>query len=374
MGFSSHDDFLNKVTVNGKFLRLDWNKLSHSVAVQAAGEWHSLFGNAGNPSGSVEGGTNLSFQTLNDQATGALPLFTSVAPDTRHIINVSAFSAAATSCPTVLMLVDLLGYYPITSVTTTGDQYLINSATFIVTASMDLLSHPTYDIANYSRLIFTSSTTLPAPLSASVPYWTVRQSNSGSKVATSYENAKNGIFVDITDDGVGTHTLNTTLPRYESGTGVQSFLAVTTVVGAATPSIKITYTPATGSAGAITPGILPIGKTAASYGLIPYSGTGAGKYGPFFPLAQGANTGISKIERFSLSVSYVSGRLALFLCKPILSLPLTTIGVAAERDLLNQLPSLPQVQDGACLAWLMYAGAATPVNTGYYGHIDFGWG
>jgi hypothetical protein len=52
---------------------------------------------------------------------------------------------------------------------------------------------------------------------------------------------------------------------------------------------------------------------------------------------------------------------------------MTTIGVAAERDLLNQVPSLPQVYDGANLAWLMYAGAATPVNSAFYGHLDFGW-
>jgi hypothetical protein len=60
-------------------------------------------------------------------------------------------------------------------------------------------------------------------------------------------------------------------------------------------------------------------------------------------------------------------------CRPLLTLPMTTIGVAAERDLLSQIPSLPRVYDGACLTWLMYAGAATPVNSAFYGHIDFGW-
>jgi len=52
---------------------------------------------------------------------------------------------------------------------------------------------------------------------------------------------------------------------------------------------------------------------------------------------------------------------------------MTTIGVACERDLLNQVPSLPRVYNGACLAWLMYAGAATPVNSSFYGHLDFAW-
>ncbi|MGK3945659.1 hypothetical protein ABK046_45860, partial [Streptomyces caeruleatus] len=62
------------------------------------------------------------------------------------------------------------------------------------------------------------------------------------------------------------------------------------------------------------------------------------------------------------------------LCRPLLTLPMTTIGVAAERDLVNQLPSMPRVYDGACLTWLMLAGAATPVASAFYGHIDMGWG
>jgi hypothetical protein len=108
-------------------------------------------------------------------------------------------------------------------------------------------------------------------------------------------------------------------------------------------------------------------------GAIPYSGTGAGKYGPFLPMAAG-DSGIRSIQQFSLSATYTSGVLNLVVCRPLLTLPLTTIGVAAERDLLNQVPSLPRVYDGANLTWLMYAGANTPVNSAYFGHLDFAWG
>lgn len=44
-------------------------------------------------------------------------------------MNASAFSAAATSCPAVLMLVDLLGFYRVSSVTTTTPQVLNNGVT-----------------------------------------------------------------------------------------------------------------------------------------------------------------------------------------------------------------------------------------------------
>lgn len=64
----------------------------------------------------------------------------------------------------------------------------------------------------------------------------------------------------------------------------------------------------------------------------------------------------------------------LCLCKPLLTLPMTTVGVAAERDLVNQMPSMPKVYDGACLVWLIYAGSAIPNNSAFYGHLDLGWG
>jgi hypothetical protein len=42
--------------------------------------------------------------------------------------------------------------------------------------------------------------------------------------------------------------------------------------------------------------------------------------------------------------------------------------------MLNQLPSLPRVMDGACLTWLYFAGAATAANSNFYGSVEFGWG
>ena len=89
---------------------------------------------------------------------------------------------------------------------------------------------------------------------------------------------------------------------------------------------------------------------------------------------QSGDAGIRSIQSVTISTSYVSGEFSIGLCKPLLTLPLTTIGVASERDLMNQVPSLPQVQDGANLVWMLYDGVATPTNTSYFGHLDFAWG
>ena len=80
------------------------------------------------------------------------------------------------------------------------------------------------------------------------------------------------------------------------------------------------------------------------------------------------------METAQLSQSSTAGEAALVLCKPLLYLPLTTAAVLAERDLLNQLPCLPQVVDGACLGFLFMAGAATGASTNIHGYADFVWG
>ena len=291
------DDLVNQITTNGKFVRADWNKNTFATTAQTAGMWYSLFRGAGNPGAdAVLGtGTNLAFQSLSDATANAtgIPHGGNVGEGSgyKHILNASAFTAAATSCPTILMLVDLLGFYPITTCTVTTAQTLNNTVT---------------------------------------------------------------------------------LPRYTTGAGVQAFVTPSTVMGAGTPNISISYTNSAGVAGKATPATLPIGMTAAPVTSIVYSGTGTGKVGPFMPLAAG-DAGIRSVQSFTLSATYTSGALNLVLCKPLLTLPITTLGVAAERDLVNQLPSLPKVYDGACLSWLMYAGAATPVNSALYGHLDLGW-
>lgn len=293
-GFTSQDNLINAVTVDGKFYRADWQKSTFATTAHTAGMWYSLFRGGGNPpADAILGtGTNLAFQALTDATTNATGIqHGGAVGGFKVLLNAAAQTAAATTAPCVLMLVDLLGFYPVTSVTTTGVQTLNNTVT---------------------------------------------------------------------------------LPRYTDGAGVQAFLTPSTVMGAATPSISIGYTNSASTVGRATPATLPIGNTAAAVTSVVYSGTGAGKFGPFIPL-QAGDAGIKSVQSISLSASYVSGVLNLVLCRPLLTLPITTLGVTAERDLINQLNSGPRVYDGACLAWLMLAGAATPVASPLSGHLEFGW-
>jgi hypothetical protein len=378
-GFSSLDDLISEMSANGKFWRADWNKLTHAVGTQAAGTWYALPHATGNPSAMTLGavGTNLAFHPAYDKTTGAIQHGGYVAPDFKSIVNASAFSSAATSMPAIFMLVDMQGWYPVTTTTTTGNQALINSKTFTATVATPtvLTLAATWDAQTGTPLRFTTTGTLDTGLSLNTTYYWSRTGAGTGNIATSYANLEAGTFVAVSGAGSGTHTATLYIGDRQPthGAGVQAFLTPSVALGAGTPNIQLTYTDANGNAGNVTPTTLPISNATAPIGQIEYSGTGAGKFGPFVPLASG-DTGIRLVEQFSYNVTHTSGTTNVVLARPLLTLPMTTIGVAAERDLVNQLPSLPRVYDGACLVWLMYAGAATPVASAFYGHLDFAWG
>ncbi len=389
-GFSSMDDFINKITTLNQRVRADWNKNFLPTTPAVAGEWFCMARGAGNPAADTvyNTGTNLTFQTSSEATpnTGGIPNGGSVSPQYKHIINASAFTAAATVAPCVLMLVDLIGWYRVTTTTTITSQALTNTlmsfATTVCNTNNILTNSDTngnfaINLFPYTRVQFTTTGTLPTGLATTTDYYVIKLTDNTISVATSYANAVAGTAVSITTGtGSGTHTLVTLLPRYTSGAGVQAFMWANnaTPLGAGTPNLSLpSYTNAAQSTGRATPTVLPVGKTAAANGLVLYSGTGAGKYGPFMPL-QGGDTGIAKVDNVQLSSTYTSGEFSVGLAVPLLTLPITTLGVAAERDLMNQIPSMPRVYDGANLVWMIYNGAATPINSAIAGHLDFAWG
>ena len=164
----------------------------------------------------------------------------------------------------------------------------------------------------------------------------------------------------------GTPTL-----RYTNGAGCRLFWAQRTTAGATAQNIAVSYSNTVPTSGRTLP--VTVAMTASA--IVPHishSGTAANNYGPFLPLASG-DTGVSTVASVTFSAAN-TGTGALCLARPLLTLPLTTASVSAERDLLNQLPSLPEVKDGACLVWLYFAGAATAANTNFYCAVEFGWG
>jgi hypothetical protein len=387
-GFSSHDQLVQAMS-NGQQFRTNFGKNFNPTAAAVANEWHTMFRGAGNPPADAifDAGANLTFQAVktNTASAGCMQLGGDVQPTYyKYLMSGGAVTAAATVVPAVVSLVDVIGFYRVTTVTTTSAQATTNtlseSDTFTADAGTDICTHTS--TANYpsniltgTRVRLTTTTTLPAGLALATDYYVIRLSDTTFKLATSYANAIAGTQIDITSAGTGTHTMSRLLSRYTNGAGVNAifFNPASTAMGAATPNLSLGYTNSAQATSRSTPTVLPIGKTAASNSHILYTGaTGTGKYNYMTPL-QGGDAGIAEINTIQNSTSYVSGTYTVALIKELAQFPLSTLGLAAERNFLFDLPSMPRVYDGAALYLLVGSSVATPASSAISGYFNFVW-
>jgi hypothetical protein len=200
----------------------------------------------------------------------------------------------------------------------------------------------------------------------------------------------------FTPSGSGTFIISSisctvAIPRYSNGAGVRAMLcwhsgtyfAATTIPTAAAHNISMTYTNSANATGQVLPftvagtsGAIPI------MGAIDNSGIAANNTtGPFLPMAAG-DAGVQSLSAFQLSAAagaYTVGAgtnmyAEVILCREIMTLPNSAQFIATERDLMNQVRSLPQIQDGANLQWLFMPGGAAAANTPINGWLDYVWG
>ena len=387
-GFSSSDAIVNALTA-GQTFKTNWTKQFNPITAAVAGEVHTLFRGAGNPPSDAlfNTGTNLLFQGVSDTTTsaGAMQHGGNVQPTYyKSLAAASAVTSAATTVPGWLVLVDVVGFYRLTSVTTATAQATTNTLgygdTFTADASTDIITMTSTtnipsNILTGTRVRLTTTTTLPAGLALATDYYVIKVTDSTFKLATSYANAVAGTAINITDAGTGTHTMSRLLPRYTNGAGVQAFFfnSNATPLGAATPNLSLGYTNSAQVASRATPTVLPVGKTAASNSLIIHSGaSGAGKFNYAVPLQSG-DAGIAEINTIQNSVSYVSGEYSVAMVKELTRIPLNVLGQAAERNLQFDYPSLPRIYDGAALYWMYMSSTTTPANATFSGDATFIW-
>jgi len=383
MGYTSDDDMLNQMTVNGKRGRIDTFKTT--APVHTAGGWHVLTGLGGYPNAGTFPGTDLLFQscweTSGDGTVVIGPQHGGVVSTaTKHLLSMKASMVAAAGAPWVAMLVDLQGYYRLstTNVTGTGSRVLINSNTFTASSSSGLLLTYTNDFNTFTKVRFTNSGgALPTGLSAGTDYYLVRVSATTARVATSLANAIAGTVVAFTDAGTGTHTMTIQM-RSADGAGCEALFVVQTAPSTGGPTLSASdYTNQAGTTGRAFQGSVTLGAAADAYATrILHSGNAAGRYGAFLP-KQAADTGIQRINSFTWSAGTAytgTGVVALCIVKPIAEIMLPVTGFMAERDLRSQLVSLPKIDDGACLTWMLFGTGATTTTSPFMGILEYGWG
>jgi hypothetical protein len=326
-------------------------------------------------------------------------------PDTKHLINMGVWGNASTLAPSVIMLVDVLGVYPRIKTDSNAVQTLthgtrVRNGTFTGNADgWTLGSNWAYNSNAIRRTANASITTASQTVHclAGVPYsvvYTIANYSAGTVTvsvggATGTPRSANGTYTETlyptTSDGTLAFTPNAAcaldiddvsmtpkIPRYEDGKGVRAFFSINEANGANAQNFLMTYTNQNGDQNRGL-GAAVANTASAIVGHIGHSGVAAGNYGPFLPLMAG-DYGIRSVESAQFSAASASaGSVSLILCRPIVSIPIVTGFVAAERDLMNQLPSLPQIKDRACLMPIIFCGAVMASGNQIQGYCDFGW-
>lgn len=159
-------------------------------------------------------------------------------------------------------------------------------------------------------------------------------------------------------------TNGVSLPRSTTGEGVMAFLEVTTAFGATAASFTLTYTNQSGTASRTSAAAVAPAASLVTTSLC---------HSAMFVALQAGDRGIRSVQSYAIN-TVATGTFALTLCKPILAIPVTTNNTASERDLLYQLPSLPKIDDGACLQWLFTTGANMAASSNFQGALEMGWG
>jgi hypothetical protein len=288
-------DQLITALASGASARTDFNKIT-GAAAYASGRWYDMMSLAGYPVATAYPGTALTYVPCDD-ATGdgtnrfGIPHGGNVSPSVKNLLSMLAMTTAATGVPSVLKLIDLVGYWP-------G----INM-----------------NVATLQTLSGTPS-----------------------------------------------------LTRYPSGAGLRFALAARATTGATAHNLSYSYTNQAGTTGRVNPVTVACTVSAIVPHLV-HSGIAANNFGPELPLASG-DTGVQNIASVQLSAGSGSGTAVLLLYKVLATITLSIQSLAAEKDLLNQIPSLPRIPDGACLGLLLGTGAAVAANTSFYGAIETAWG
>jgi hypothetical protein len=310
MGFSSHDALINEITVNGRYTRTDINKAI--VTAQVAGGWHDL----------------------GPALTG----------------------------------------FPFGDSTATNN-YAGTSLTYVATddTSAGAIPHGGNVSALTKHVINVMATCGPAAAGAPWVLMLVDQLGYVRIQGASSVNVTETISRTVTMTALGAGA------RYPYGEGTRCYFSSLVAPTGGGPNVTaFTYTnsnstPATGKSMPVTVSLAATPPITS----IANSGNAANRYNPFLPLATG-DTGIADIEAFTWSggtpYGGTSSVMVLHHVRPLFALPILASGVASERDLVNQLPSMPRIRDGAHLKFLMYATGATSGNSPFVASIDFAWG
>ena len=418
MGFTSYDDLISQVTTNNKIWTQPWNRITPTV--MTAGRWYDLFLGSSDRGQGYHGNyvKNWGFDSAAEWtagtgwAWGATGVFTKTAGTASNLTQNSGITLENGVTYTVI----------VTTSGVTAGQIQIQlgggtagtAITTSTTTTQAVVAGATQEIAIVANSTFAGSVdnfiVIAGPINGQSPRFAPYDANmqgclwpgglvggtATKHLLTMSAQTAGATTVPITlllvdllgcyariDGNVGTaitlaNTL--TLPRYTTGAGVMAYSVVApAATGVNAHNVLMTYT----NQANVNTRNLPqtVAATASAVNShIYHSGTAANNIGPFLPL-QAGDTGIRSVQTWQQTAANgtASTFTNLVLARPIMEIQLTTQFLLAERDMLNQFPSLPLIQEAgatsnSCLSWIAYAGAATPAATNFFGVNRYAWG
>jgi hypothetical protein len=418
MGFTSYDDLINQVTTNGKLWTQPWNRITPTV--MTAGRWYDLFLGSSDRGQGYHGNyvKNWAFDSTAEWtagtgwAWGITGVFTKTAGTASNLTQTSGITLESGVTYTVIITtsgvtagqiqIQLGGGTAGTAITT--NTTTTQAVTAGATQEIAIVANSTFAGSVDNFIVIAGGTNGQTPRFA--PYNANQQGciwpgNLTGGTATKHLLTMSaqtagattvpitlllvdllGSYARIDGNTASAITLaNTlTLPRYTSGTGVMAYSVVApATTGATAHNLLMTYTNQAPTGSRNMPQTVAATVSAVNSHIY-HSGTAANNIGPFLPLQSG-DTGIRSVQTWQQTAANGTANTFtnLVLCKPIMELQVTTQFLLAERDMLNQFPSLPMIQEAAatsnaCLSWLAYAGAATPAATNFFGVNRYAWG
>lgn len=129
MGWTSQDDLITQLTVNGKGDTVTTTKTLN--AAQTAGTWTLLAGMAGYPPAATFAGSDLTYVPTDDTwSEGTIYTGGDVSTATKHFLTAGGCVVAAAGAPWYIMAIDLVGFVPLstTNVSTTGTKTVTMTA------------------------------------------------------------------------------------------------------------------------------------------------------------------------------------------------------------------------------------------------------
>lgn len=131
--------------------------------------------------------------------------------------------------------------------------------------------------------------------------------------------------------------------------GIGNFIAYELQAGntGTQTTITATYTDDAGNSASVTPTTL-IGGT----------GFNSAQRFQIMPLAAG-DKGVRAVEKVKLAAVLTSGTFSIVIGRPIAYLPVSVAAVSVVRDFTTGFPSLPKIDNTACLAWYFIPSATT---------------